>query len=56
MLIAPRAELLELDPLRVESLVLRRMVVSLLALGARENDVVAGHVAASVVLESGAWN
>jgi hypothetical protein len=41
MPVAPRAELAELLPLGVKPLVLRRMVIPLLALGAGEDDLVA---------------
>jgi hypothetical protein len=44
MLVAARAVLLPLDALGVQALVLRGEVIAILTIGARENDLVAGHV------------
>jgi hypothetical protein len=43
MLVAPRTILLPLDALGVQALVLRREVVAILTLAARENDLVSRH-------------
>src|SRR5688572_13270792 len=43
VLVAPRAELLPLDALRMRALVLRGEVIAILAVAAREDDFVAGH-------------